>query len=131
MACMWASSLLATPQRSPPHLDHLVNQSGVSVLGNEAGANALDLVRRVAGLRARLGGGDHGGGIRFHRDGGDGFAPGLLDVAGDAAEGAAGAHAADQDIDPAPGIFPDFRAGGAFVDSRIGGVLKLARPPVL
>ena len=39
----------------------------------------------------------------------------LLEVATTAGDGAAGAHAADQDVDLATSGFPDLRAGGAVV----------------
>ena len=54
----------------------------------------------------------------------------LLDVAGDAGDGAAGADAGDQHVDLAVGVVPDLRAGGLLVDRRVGRVLELLRQEV-
>ena len=42
-----------------------------------------------------------------------------------AGDGAAGAHAADENVHFAVGIVPDLRAGGGVVDGRVGGVVEL------
>ena len=66
----------------------------------------------------------HGHGEKF-------LALGLLPKPGDAGDGAAGADAGDQDIHLAVGVIPDFRAGGLFVDGRIGRVFELLRQEVV
>ena len=86
--------------------------------GNEAAADALDLMRR------RLSAGQHGtvGGFDGH-----GFERWLLrfDVLADSGDGAAGAHAGDQDVGAAIGIVPDLRAGGFEVNLGIGRIVEL------
>ena len=82
-----------------------VDEVGVEDAGNEAGADALDLVR--AGLAA----GEHGAVGRFDGDGLELWLA-LLDVAGDAGDGAAGADAGDEDVDLAVGVIPDLGARG-------------------
>ena len=67
----------------------------------------------------------------FYRDGYDRLAARVLDVAADAGDCAAGAHAADQDVDLAIRVLPDFRARGGFVDRGIGRVLELLQQNVL
>jgi hypothetical protein len=49
----------------------------------------------------------------------------LLEVAGDAGDGAAGADAGHQDVHVAAGVVPDLGPGGALVDGGVGGVLEL------
>ena len=53
----------------------------------------------------------------------------LLEVAADAGDRAAGADAGDEDGDPALGLLPDLRAGGAVVDLGVGQVGELVGPP--
>jgi hypothetical protein len=48
----------------------------------------------------------------------------LLDVAGDAGDGAAGADAAYQDVDLAVGVVPDLRAGGLKWMAGLAGFLN-------
>ncbi|MCY1422901.1 hypothetical protein D9M71_386000 [compost metagenome] len=74
---------------------------------------------------------DDRGRNRLHRHGEDRLATSLLDVAGHAGEGAAGSHAGHQHIHGAIGVVPDFRAGGLFVDRRVGRVLELLQQQVL
>ena len=49
----------------------------------------------------------------------------MLDIARNSGNGATGADARHQYIDPAIGVIPDFRAGGLFVNRRVGRVFKL------
>src|SRR5205823_1202316 len=88
-------------------LDHLVDDAKVQHAGNEAGADALDLVR--AGLE-RLA-------VHLLRDDravrrldGDRLEARLarLDDLADAGDGAAGADARDEDVHLAVGVAPDF-----------------------
>ena len=67
---------------------------------------------------------------RLDRHGGDGLAFGVLDVAADAGQRAAGADAGDEYVDVAVGVFPDFRAGGFFMDRRVGRVAELLQDQV-
>ena len=53
----------------------------------------------------------------------------LLEVAGHAGDGAAGADAGDEHRDLAVGLLPDLRAGGAVVDLGVGEVGELVGPP--
>src|SRR5690606_37480946 len=112
------------------HLLHAVDEGQVERAGDEAGTEPLDLVRRggqrLAGERL----GDHGAGGGLDGDGLDRLAPGLLDVARYAGDGAAGAHAGDQDVDRAVGVVPDLGASGRFVDRGIGRVLELLQQHV-
>ena len=73
---------------------------------------------------------NHGTGLRFHSHREDLLSLRLLDVAGDAADGAAGSHAADQHIDLARRVVPDLRAGGSEMDVGIGRVLELLQQQV-
>ncbi|MNN30090.1 hypothetical protein D3C81_1437270 [compost metagenome] len=86
-----------------------------------------------AGLELFTGQGlaDQRRGHRLHRHRQDRLALGLLDVARHASDGTAGAHARHQHIDRAVGVVPDFRAGGLFMDRRVGRVLELAWLEVL
>src|SRR5439155_8814437 len=89
--------------------------------GHEVLADALDLprLRRAARQHAALGvGADHLD-VRLA----------LLEVAGDAGDGAAGADAGDEGRDLAVGLVPDLRAGRAVVDLRVGEVGELVGPP--
>ncbi len=74
--------------------------------------------------------GDDGRGCRLNGYLGDGLALLMFNVAGNAADGAAGANAADQDVDGAVSVIPYFRAGGLFVNGRVGWIAKLGRHPV-
>ena len=47
---------------------------------------------------------------------------------GHAGQGAAGAHRADEAVDLAAGLLPDFPAGGVTVDLAVGEIVELARP---
>src|SRR5262249_11788383 len=88
--------------------DDLVDGGAVQVLGDEARADALNGV--IAGLFP----GEDGGFGRL--DGDDlhaGFA--FFQVLADAADGAAGADAGDEDVDAAAGVLPDLDAGGLAV----------------
>jgi len=49
----------------------------------------------------------------------------LFQEAAGAGDGAAGAHAGDQDVDLALRLVPDLGAGGLVVDARVARVLKL------
>ena len=49
----------------------------------------------------------------------------LLDVFARAGDGAARAHAADQNVDLAVGVVPKLRSGGVVVNRRVGGVVEL------
>ena len=87
-----------------------IDQLAVERFGHEILADAFDLprTRRVAGQdRAfRIGADDLDFGIL------------LLEIAGHAGDGAAGADAGDEDGDPPFGLLPDFVAGGAIMDFR-------------
>ena len=50
----------------------------------------------------------------------------LLEVAAGAGDGAAGAHAGNQDVDLAVGVLPNLRTRGRLMDGGVGGVYKLA-----
>ena len=101
--------------------DPVVDELAVEGLGHEVLADALDLpgVGGVAGEDAPLGVGadDLDVGVA------------LLEVAGDAGEGAAGADAGDEGGDAALGLVPDLGAGGAVVDLGVGEVGELVGPP--
>mmetsp|Transcript_36430 Transcript_36430/g.89823 ORF Transcript_36430/g.89823 Transcript_36430/m.89823 type:complete len:223 (+) Transcript_36430:560-1228(+) len=101
-----------------PHLHHLVQQLRVQDAGDEAGADALDLVRAGAGAR------QHGGLPGLHRHHLD-VGVLALEVAPRARDGAAGAHAAHQDVDLPCRVLPDLRPRGLEVHLRVGGVLEL------
>ena len=107
-----------------------VDQREIEHIGHEARADALDLVRagleRLAG--ALLGQDRARGGLHRHRK--DRLALGVLDVARDAGDRAAGADAGDENVDRAVGVVPDLRTGGLFVDRRIGRVLELLQQHV-
>src|SRR6478735_4397012 len=100
-------------------VDHLVVDGRVEDLGNEVGADALDLVRAGGAAvedRGLLG-----------LDGDDlhaGFA-GLEHLA-DTGDGATGADAGDDDVDLAVGVLPDLLGGGPAVDLRVRDVGELA-----
>ena len=57
---------------------------------------------------------------------GDDVRVALLEEAGDAGEGAAGADAADEGVDAAVELLPDFGGGGVVVELRVGLVGELA-----
>jgi hypothetical protein len=97
----------------------------VERVGDEARADALDLVRAglqfLAGQLLR----DDRAFARLHGHGQDLLALHVLDVARDAGDGAARADAGDEHVDRAVGVVPDFRAGGLFVNRRVGWILEL------
>ena len=68
----------------------------------------------VGGFLSRQSGANYRGCIRFDGDRGNRLATGVFDVAGDTCECAAGTDTADQNVDFAVGILPDFRTGGMF-----------------
>ena len=97
----------------------LVVDGRVERLRHEAGADALDLVG--AGLAAgehRRVGGLNGNNLYLRVL--------LLEVAAGAGDGAAGAHAGNQDVDLAVGVLPNLRTRGRLMDGGVGGVHKLA-----
>ena len=99
---------------------------GVQHVGDEPGADALDLVR--AGperlLVPQLA--DHRRVDRLDRDDLDRRLAALEHLAA-AGDRAAGADAADQDVDLAVGVAPDLLGGRPAVDLRVGRVLELLR----
>ena len=100
-------------------VDDLVVDRRVEDLGDEVGADALDLVRagRAAVEDRRL--------LRLD---GDDLHVGLarLEDLADAGDGAAGADAGDEDVDLAVGVLPDLLGGGLAVDLRVRLVGELA-----
>ena len=68
---------------------------------------------------------------RLDRDGDNLLAARALDVSRYAGQGAAGADAADEDVDLAVGVVPDFRPGGLLVDRRIGRIVELLHQQIL
>ena len=96
----------------------LVDDGGVVVAWDEAGSDALQLVR-AGGLTGEYGTG--GGFDGYDTDGG------VVDFecTGTVTEGATGADASHEDVDTAIGVGPYLLAGGEGVDGRIGGVLEL------
>ena len=112
-------------------LFHLVDDGEVEVLGNEAGADPLDLVGTWLHLLAVHGLGDHRAVAGFHGYRFNRLAFAVLDVTGHASNGAAGAHAGHQNVDGAFAVVPDLRTSGLFVNLRIGGILKLPGHEVL
>ncbi|MCY1426513.1 hypothetical protein D9M71_423350 [compost metagenome] len=85
-----------------------------------------------AGLDLLAGDGlaDHRRADRFHRHREDRLALGVLDIAGNPGDGAAGTDPGDQHVHRAVGVVPDFRAGGLLVDGRVGRVVELLRHEV-
>src|SRR6202044_1612098 len=100
------------------HRDHLVVDLRVEDGGDEAGAQALELVR--AGLAA----GENRGAGRLDGDQLEGGLAGLDDLA-DARDGAARADAGDDDVDLAVGVLPYLLSGRPAVDGGVGGVREL------
>jgi len=100
------------------HLDDLVDDLGVEHGGDEAGADALELVRAggTAGEDGRTGGLD-----------GDDLHAGLagLQHLADAGDGAAGADAGNHEVNLTVGVVPDFLGGRLAVDLGIVGVGEL------
>ena len=102
--------------------DRLVDQRAVEHRRDEAGADALDLVRARAAARQ-------------HRRGGrlDGDDPAarvaLLQEAPRAGQRAAGADAGDEAVDALLHRRPDLRPGGAVVGLGVGGVGELVGQP--
>ena len=100
-------------------VDDLVVDRGVEDLGDEVGADALDLVRAGgAAVEDR----------RLGRLDADDLHAGLagLEHLADAGDGAAGADAGDEDVDLAVGVGPDLLGGGRAVDLGVGLVGELA-----
>ncbi len=102
------------------HGHDLVHHGRVVGLGDEARANALDLVAACRLARQDLGLG------RLDGDALDGGLL-LLQELGRAGDGAAGADARDHKVDGALGVTPDLGAGGLVVGARVRGVHELAR----
>src|SRR5207237_258943 len=100
------------------HLHHLVDDADVEHAGDEAGADALNLVPPRLQLLALHLLRDHRAGHRLDRDRLEtGLA--LLEDLADAGDGAAGADAADQDVRLAVGVAPDLFGRGLAVDLRV------------
>ena len=108
------------------HLLHLVDHGHVQVLGDEAGADALDLVGTGLDRFSVDGLGDHRAVAGFHGDGFDRLAGFVLDVAGHTGDGAAGADTSDQHIDGTVTVVPDLGTGGLEVDFGVGGIVELS-----
>jgi hypothetical protein len=107
------------------HLLHPVDQRQVEGVRDEAGADALDLVR--AGfqfLTGELLRNDRAF-LRFDGDGQEVATLGVLDEPRNAGDGAAGADAGNQHVDVAIGVLPDLGSGGGFVNRRVRGILEL------
>ena len=112
-----ASCRVVSIASSSCDLHHLVDDRQVQHVGDEAGADPLDVV--LAGLQ-RLAGqslGDHRAGGRLDGDHLDaGFV--RLERLADAGDRAAGAHAGHDDVDRAVGVAPDLLGGGLAMDLR-------------
>src|SRR5208282_3355619 len=112
------------------YLLDFIDEREVQVVGHEPRTDTLNSVRprlqRLAAALLR----DDGTGGRLDRDRDDRLAFGPFDVARDSGDGAAGADAGHEDVDGAVGVIPYFRAGGRFVDGRIGGILELLEQDV-
>ena len=113
------------------HLLHLVDHGEVEVLGDEAGADALDFVGTGFDGFTVHGLGDHRAVGRFNGHGFDRLARFILDVTGDAGDGATGADAGHEHVNGAIAVVPDFRTGGLEVDLGVGGIVELAWHEVL
>ena len=111
-------------------VNDLVDDVRVQVLGDEAGADPLDLVtaglERLALHLLR----DDRRGDRLDRDRLEARLARLDDL-GHAGDRAAGADAGDEDVDLAVGVLPDFLGGGRAVDLRVGGIFELLRHEAL
>ena len=105
-------------------LDDFIDQARIEIFGYEPCANTLDAM--LAGLSAA----DH---RRLLGLDGDRFEVRVqfLDVAGDTGDGPSGSDPRDDRIDLSTRIGPDFRAGGPFVDGRVGGVFELLGHPAM
>ena len=107
-----------------------IDQRQIEVVGHEAGADALDLVRpgpqALAGDRLA----DHRTVDRLHGHRHQRPAERLLDVAADAGDRAAGADTRHQHIHASIGVLPDLRAGGVVVNAGIGRIHELLQHDV-
>ena len=101
------------------HRDDLVVDLSVQHVGDEARADALDLVG------AGDAGGQHGGGLGLHGDYLDGGVLFLQELTG-AGDGTAGAHAGHEEVHLAVGVGPDLGTGGLIVGLGVGGIDELA-----
>ena len=99
----------------------LIDQLAVERPGHEVLADALDLprLRRAARQHAALRVGPDDLDVRVA----------FLQIAAHAGERAAGADAGHEGGDAALGLVPDFRAGGAVMNLRIGEIGELVGPP--
>ena len=102
------------------NLHDLVDVISTQNAGDEAGANALNLMRR------RLATGEYSTLDRLDRNR---FERGLarLDVLRDSGDGASGADARDEDIHLAIGVGPNLRPGGLKVNFGVGRIVELLR----
>mmetsp|Transcript_13430 Transcript_13430/g.28145 ORF Transcript_13430/g.28145 Transcript_13430/m.28145 type:complete len:210 (-) Transcript_13430:572-1201(-) len=99
-------------------LNDLVEQAGVGVSGNKTGSDSLDFVGTgfSAGEDRRFGWFDgHDLQGRIQR----------LEVLPASRNCSTGSNTADQDVDLAVGIGPDFRAGRLAMDLRVVGIVEL------
>eukprot|EP00128_Syssomonas_multiformis_P009023 Colp12_sorted_trinity150504_noHs@36007 len=105
-------------------LDDAVDEGGVAVLRDEAGADALDLVGtgRAAGQHRRLGG--------LHRNQLQIGVLGTKELRGSGGR-AAGANTTDEDVNLALGLVPDLGAGGLSVGLGVVGVVELLKHEAL
>mmetsp|Transcript_2906 Transcript_2906/g.5364 ORF Transcript_2906/g.5364 Transcript_2906/m.5364 type:complete len:409 (+) Transcript_2906:152-1378(+) len=113
-------------RKSPRHghgilarnLHHLIQKRRVGIARDESGADALNFVR--TGLPPRK----HG---RFDGLHGDEFHVGIarFEVLSASREGASRAHAAEEDVHLAVGVFPNFRTGRFAMDLRVVGIVEL------
>ena len=110
---------------------HLVHKVQIQVLGHEARADTLNLVGCRFGLLPVHYLGDDRRIGWLDGDGGNVLAPGALDVTGDAGQRAARADTGHENVDFAVGVVPDLRAGGVFMNARVGRVLELLRQEVV
>lgn len=103
-----------------------IHQIQIEVARNEAGADAWILCGPGFSSSPASAADDRRVGW-LDRHGGDGLAFGVLDVAADAGQRAAGADAGDEYVDVAVGVFPDFRAGGFSWIAGLAGLLNCCR----
>ena len=112
------------------HLFDLVYQRHIEGIRHETRAKTLYFVwcgfERFAGTPL----GEYRAGVRLNRNRGDGFAPGMFEVARYAGNRSAGTNTRHKNIDFAVGIVPDFRAGSLFMDSRVGRVFELLQQDI-
>ena len=101
---------------------HLVHHPHVQGAGDEARADALDL------MGPRPAAGEDGGLSRLHRHHADGGVL-LLQIAARASDGAAGTHSRHQHVHAAVGVPPQLGTGGLVVGPGVGGVVELVGHP--